>query len=312
MLTLLAYLLIASVYSFSVPLFEAPDEPSHLSYVNFVASKHMLPNLSTGDVMGIPDEAFQAPLFYVIAGGVLNLLGRSEVNPRIERNPEFSWVHPSTPPNMFLHSPRETVQPDSFAVHLLRLISVLAGVTIVYLTYKLSLEIRLTSFQALLAAGINAFIPQFTFLTGSVSNDSLSWAMSSLALLFTLRLVAKQSVERAFLISLGITLGLAFLTKTTTLALIPVVIAAMLVKRFHLHNWNTRDLTKAALLVGGVAFSLAGWWYLRNFVLYGELTGWKLNAEINHVLIHEKTIWSSYFRTTFPVWLLDSFWAVFG
>lgn len=309
---ILTYVVVAIVFSFSVPLFEAPDEPHHLSYVDFIAAQHRLPNLNTADRTSVPNEGYQPPLYYALAAGLVNLLGRSRVEPVILKNPAFFSGTPNVL-NVYLHSPGEYLQPDALVVHIIRLMSVLWGAVTVYLTYKIARTIRLTTDVALLAAAINAFIPEFLFLTGTVSNDSMSWAMSSLVILLTLRLYTSTDVDWHNVVYLGAALSAALLTKATLIILVPFIVAVILLKGTLGEGRRLRpELLKVAVSLVLIVALLAGWWYVRSALLYGDWTGFKMNAELNPSLIVSRSIWSPYFETTFPIWVFYSFWAVFG
>jgi len=309
---ILTYIVVACLFSFTVPLYEAPDEPHHLLYVDFIAAQHRLPNLNTADRVSVPNEGYQPPLYYALAAGLLNLLGRSRVDPVILKNPAFFSTVPNVL-NAYLHSPDEYLQPDALIVHIIRLLSVFWGAVTVYLTYKIARTIRLTTDVALLAAAINAFIPEFLFLTGTVSNDSMSWAMSSLVLLLTLRLYVNKDVDWHNVFYLGAALSAALLTKATLVILVPFIIVVIMLKATLGQGRRIRpELLKVTLSLIVIVALLAGWWYIRSVVLYNDFTGLKMNAELNPSLIVNRSIWSSYFETVFPVWVFYSFWAVFG
>jgi hypothetical protein len=309
---ILTYVVVACLFSFSVPLYEAPDEPHHLLYVDFIAAQHRLPNLNTADRASVPNEGYQPPLYYALAAALLNLLGRSRVDPVILKNPAFFANVPNVL-NAYIHSPDEYLQPDALVVHIIRLLSVFWGAVTVYLTYKIARTIRLTTDVALLAAAINAFIPEFLFLTGIVSNDSMSWAMSSLVILLTLRLYMNNDVNWHNVLYLGAALSAALLTKATLMILIPFIIAVILLKASFGEGRRIRpELLKVTLSLVVIVALLTGWWYIRSIVLYNDFTGLKMNAELNPSLIVNRSIWSPYFETTFPIWVFYSFWAVFG
>jgi 4-amino-4-deoxy-L-arabinose transferase-like glycosyltransferase len=308
----LTYVVVAGLFSFTVPLYEAPDEPHHLLYVDFIAANHRLPNLNTADRASVPSEGYQLPLYYLLAAGLLNLLGRSRVDPAILINPAFLSGVPNVL-NEYLHSSGEYLQPDALVVHIIRLFSIFWGAVTVYLTYKIARTIRLKTYLALLAAAINAFIPEFLFLTGIVSNDSMSWAMSSLVLLLTLRLYMNKDLDWHNVLYLGVALGAALLTKATLLILIPFIIAVIMLKATLGQGRRIRpELLKATLSLIVIVALLAGWWYIRSIVLYNDFTGLKMWVELNPSLIVKRSIWSPYFETIFPIWVFYSFWAVFG
>ena len=65
------YVGLTLAYRDAIPLFEAPDEASHLHYAAFVYENGRLPHQNP---LEVPGEGMQAPLVYVIAAP---LLGRS-------------------------------------------------------------------------------------------------------------------------------------------------------------------------------------------------------------------------------------------
>ena len=69
----------------------------------------------------------------------------------------------------------------------------------------------------------------------------------------------------------GFVLGLAALTKTSSLALTVLTACVVVVRAVRRRSW-------AEFFIGGLAtlgplLAVAGWWYLRNLRLYGDLTG---------------------------------------
>ncbi|MGH7337443.1 MAG: hypothetical protein ACREI7_07695, partial [Myxococcota bacterium] len=62
------YVGLALAYRDAIPLFEAPDEPSHLHYAAFVHEHHRLPRQ---DPLEVPGEGVQPPLVYVVAAPLL-------------------------------------------------------------------------------------------------------------------------------------------------------------------------------------------------------------------------------------------------
>lgn len=167
---------------------------------------------------------------------------------------------------------------------------------------------------ALGAAAINAFTPMFLFISGAVNNDNLAIPLASLALLLMIRHVQgsrttilrwREEVGRWGL--LGVVIGLAVLTKEGALGLLPLAWGTAFVSVWQQVQVAPRltslvassapngperarpssvDLTLAALLrllarsfvrfgiVLAPVLLIAGWWYYRNLVLYGDVLGW--------------------------------------
>jgi hypothetical protein len=166
---------------------------------------------------------------------------------------------------------------------------------------------------ALGAVALVAFNPQFLFMSGLVSNDPLLVALSALLLLVCVRCVlglplwfrplrvARYPFLRRFECSyidvplvLGFVLGLALITKQSALLLAPVACLAILLhsngqsvehsRRSHTIAAIASPLGRGQLLVSTrlvvslVVFGLttllvAGWWYARNWQLYGDPLG---------------------------------------
>ena len=70
---------------------------------------------------------------------------------------------------------------------------------------------------------------------------------------------------------LGVLLGLALLTKFNLLALLPVIEIALAFAAYRQRSWKA--FIRANVIVLGLAILMAGWWYLRNTLLYGEASG---------------------------------------
>ena len=68
---------------------------------------------------------------------------------------------------------------------------------------------------------------------------------------------------------LGAVLGLAAITKVSGLVLLPVAVLALALSAWPARAWKTSVLR--AVTVALIAAAIAGWWYLRNIALYGEL-----------------------------------------
>lgn len=73
-------------------------------------------------------------------------------------------------------------------------------------------------------------------------------------------------------------LGLALLSKIGLIALLPVPLVALglyTVRNTQHATRHWRQLILAALIIYGLAFVIAGWWYVRNWQLYGDPLAWR-------------------------------------
>ena len=286
---LVVFFVLGLVYSVVVPPFEASDEKWHYPMVKYIADHWSLPVQEPGVETSWRQEGSQPPLYYFLGALTTCWIDTSDMETVRHLNPH---VDPGATPdgnvNLVVHYPvlesfpwRGTV----LAVHLVRLLSVLMGTAAVYLTYLIVREVLPGEpILALGAAAIHAFTPMYIFISGAVNNDNLVVPLSSLALLMLLTLakVGRQStfarVATGRYLSLGVVLGLAVLTKSNSLGLTVLTALVVVVRAVRRRSW-------AEFFLGGLAtlvplLLIAGWWYLRNLRLYGDLTGLNVFTEI--------------------------------
>ncbi|HEX9076149.1 MAG TPA: phospholipid carrier-dependent glycosyltransferase, partial [Anaerolineae bacterium] len=174
--------------------------------------------------------------------------------------------------NAFLHTADEQFpfHSTALAVHLVRLYSILLGALTVLATYLLACEIFPNQPEIAWGASLLvAFLPQFLFISGAVSNDSLATLLSVAALWQMARIVHKGLKTTRALV-LGLTIGAALLTKLNTIALLPLASVVILFVAWQKRDW--RGLVANGVQVAAVAALVAGWWYWRNILLYGDPT----------------------------------------
>jgi len=272
---LAVYLCFGLAYLVATPVFEASDEVWHFGMVEYIIENHDLP-VQTLASRFEPNrqEGSQPPLYYALSAVVASAFDLSDIESYRQYNPHAQTGVPGSygNKNMVLRDqPVAPVRGTAAAVYALRFISVLMGLGTIWAVYQCG---RLASPQrpvvALVAAAITAFNPMFLFISSSVNNDNLVILLNSFAIyymLLTLRDGFKPG--RSLLIALLIALGA--LTKLSALALVPVIAIAALWVAYKRKDWKGL-ITLGAMMLGAWAI-FAGWWYVRNLVLYGELFG---------------------------------------
>jgi 4-amino-4-deoxy-L-arabinose transferase-like glycosyltransferase len=295
---LIAFLILGTIYSVVTPIFEASDELWHYPMVQWLSKGNPLPEQDAKNVGPWKQEASQPPLYYWLMGWSTFWIDTSDMTQVRQENPHVDngIITPDGNRNLVVHNPQTESFPwrgTVLAVHLARLLSVLMGAATVWLTYKIALEIFADRpWLALGAAAVNAFTPMFLFISGAVNNDNLTMTLCSLGLLLIVKRVREyegsgirdqKATERELPLAqdffyrfgrwlpLGIVLGLGALTKTSALALLPITGLAVSVVAWRKGSW--REFWAGALATAIPVLLIAGWWYLRNVQLYGDVTG---------------------------------------
>lgn len=335
LLAIAIYLTLAGSYFFIVPIFEAPDEWTHTGHVAYLAEGNGLPVMLPG--RGIWGGQ-QPPLYYAIGALLVQPFETDGIDTyeRERRNPHSSLGFALDPGNKnnYLHGPAESFPYRGLAltVHLLRLYSMTFGLVTLIFTYLTAYEIFDFRFSILAwraspgdspgslnrqwFAGAVAFFvacqPMFAFITASVANEPANMAFSAIALWLTQRYVLygpTRKWRRA--VALGLVLGLISLSKMTGLAfgLVAVVAFLQVALATRRRPGAARLLWRDGLIIGLLFLAVGGWWYGRNYQLYGDFFQqglYKLYFDVD-----PQPLTLSQFLYTLSTGEV-SFWATFG
>ena len=294
-LILLAYLALALGYGAVTPLFETPDEHLHYFTADFIAREGRLP--TTRDPGLMAQESAQPPLYYVLASLLVRATGGEDDTPQLWANPRSnpedpygeSLARPTLNANAFIHGPDEAWPWRGYVLsaHLIRMLSALLGLGTLLCVYGAGRTVwPADPGRALLAVALVGFLPQFAFIHGAVSNDAAITFFSAAAVWQLLRMTngelqitneakKKPSEYPSFLAYalLGVTIGLAMLSKTAGLLLLAYCAAVLAA-----WEWSKGDARRvrrafsSIIAVALPALALGGWWLWRNWVLYGDPT----------------------------------------
>ena len=333
-LILVLYLILGFIYALITPPFEASDELWHYPMIRHLADGNPLPVQVFDPALAGPwnQEASQPPLYYYLGALLTFPIDQSDMEMVRRLNPHVDTgvltLDGNT--NLAVHDPvADSWSSSLLALRVVRLFSVLLGAATVYLTWRIAGETAPGRPEiALGAAAINAFLPMFLFISGAVNNDNLALPLTSLALLLMIRIVTRrretyQSVRWWEWASVGAVVGLAALTKEGTLGLFPMIFGTAVVAAWQQFVAGSRDargnsseiwpavrgLLSAVVFALVPALLIAGWWYYRNIVLYGDWLGWSAFIAVLGERGHPASLlqlWGE--RRGF----LMSFWGLFG
>jgi hypothetical protein len=282
---LLLFVGLATWYSLTIPLGEAPDEVPHFTYVRYIAQHGRLPTTTE------EHEAFQPPLYYALGAALTFWIDDAPGAPfAVRANADFDVADPRAPKNVLLHSTDEAWPYRGWALawHLVRLLSIALGAVTAWAVYHLGRSLFPDQPAIpLTMAALMAFTPQFLFLSAVVNNDNLATAISALVLWQLAALLRDrertQHWQRS--IVLGLLLGVGMLSKASLMALVPIAALAIVAASYRLkiasgaRHWQLATGNLALAAAATLLFS--GWYFFRNWQLYGDAFGWSFLLQVN-------------------------------
>jgi len=307
-----AWLALGVAWALIVPLGQAPDEPAHFRYALFLADSGRLPDYHA-DSAGY--ESYQAPLYYTLAAAVGKpaMLGADPASGAlaappaaldapdeeiIARLPDYPTVRHDQH-ELALEALRQAASypvAERRAWLAMRLLTVaLGGLGIVLGWRIIILVFPGRPWLAATVAAIMATHPMYAHISASMGNDPPTVVAIGLTMLVALLMLREGPTPgRAAL--LGLALGIAMLTKDSANAALPAALLALawavgrrhdpepadtpltdLARRIAAVDW--RAFLRYAGLALGVAAAVAGWWYVRNTVLYGSPQHFPANVD---------------------------------
>ncbi|MHB8635831.1 MAG: ArnT family glycosyltransferase [Fimbriimonadaceae bacterium] len=216
----------------------APDERAHANYIQRLLDGKGLPFLDVKRMGQDPQyraeqyESHQPPLFYVLAAGWCKVMGVSQVD-------------------------------DPTVAVRFRSVNALIGAATVVAVYCAAYWGFKRADLAIAAALFPALLPMNVALSGAISNDPLLFALMAWAMAFVARAL-RNGWTLKLALGAGAFAGLAILTKTTGIALLPVLLVAAAIPQVK------RPVAVHAAAAAVAVAVLAGPWLARNQVVYHD------------------------------------------
>ncbi|MCA9971186.1 MAG: glycosyltransferase family 39 protein [Anaerolineales bacterium] len=311
-LILLAFVGVSLAYSVVNPLHEATDELRHYRFVRYVTTEHALP--VQGEV-GCSAQGHHPPLFYALAALLTGWVDTGQpVCATPETNPFWAyryWEVGRDNKNQYLHTADEAFpwRGAALAAHLARAVNVLIGAGVVWLTWAIARAIWPgRPWLGVGAAAIVAFNPMFGFMSGAINNDVIAAFSGAAVTLACVRLLRDEAgLQPRWGVLLGTLFGIALLSKFNLAAIAVTIETAVTLTALRRRQW--RRWWQVNLLIAGTTLLLAGWWFVRNQLLYGEPTGVERLTELWGVRDPSESWGVAIFELPY-VW--TSLWGRFG
>lgn len=324
-LILLAYLALGLVYSLAAPILEPPDEVWHYPYVRYLATHWRLPPRDPDSLLG--QQSTQPPLYYAAAALATAWVDADDLEELLRYN--LHWGYPAAGTvndnkNRVIHTDAEAFpwRGATLAIHLARFVNLIFGAVTVVATWLLARQVAPEwRWLAPVATALVAFNPQFLFISAAVSNDAAVAAWASLALWLLVGGLG-HGFDRRRSAWTGLVIGLAILSKTSAIALLPLALVAVglnypITQHTGVHSLPpgrnthhaTHDLFVSLTLILGVVFAISGWWFVRSALLYGDPLS--IGGHLETWWAHERPLTLAELWAQLPQVEL-SFWGGFG
>lgn len=282
------YLALGSVYSWLILPFEGPDEYQHFAYIEWlVRGKGFPPQGDAAWETPIEQEAGQPPLYYLLASLPVRLVDLDDPAVIYRPNPYFVAPFPRDEldnDNRAIHYPNDA-QPLSggwLAFYLARATTMGWGILLLVSIYGLTRQVMPGERQlALMATFLVAVIPQVIFIGSMISNDIPVTAMATMTL-WLLAAFIRKGGTRKLAVGMGTAFGIAILLKISVLTFaLPIGVGLLWLWRSGQASF--RRVVELGSLIGLTTFLIAGWWFIRVWILYGSPLG---------VETHDLTPWA--------------------
>jgi hypothetical protein len=312
---LLAFFALALLFNWASPLFENSDEFFHFPLIKYLADENgSLPVQSPQDLRDWRQQGNQPPIYHLMAALLIKPLDTSDyaevrrINPHAQigvvgRSNINAVVHP-------LDRSKEFEGGTALAMRVVRVFSMLLAAVVVVCAYFMTTLTfpDLPRWVGLLAAALVAFNPMYLFVASSVNNDNMSNALISTVLVLLVWLYRQEArPSPRVMLLIGVLLGLSLLSKLSTgpfMLLVGIFWLALAVKHRalpYIVGWGVATLA--------IALLISGWWYLRNYDLYGDPTGLNMFLDIvgrRPIPLTAEQLWSEHEG------FIQSFWGLYG
>ena len=312
LLILLTFFVLATGVSVVNPLFESTDEIRHYRYIRHLVVRHSLPVQGKETIRSQSHHPPLYYFLSALASGWVGSPHTPEYEQPLNPFGGYrNWEVGVDNKLQYRHTPAEKFPfRDGYLAALIpRWVNVLLGALTVLLTYRLGQRVwPQRPHLAWGAAALVAFNPQFLYLSGAMNNDVIAAAAGAGVLLLSLevvqvrarfpstssglaqkvRKVGPEGHQRRRLALLGLVYGLALLAKFHLLILGGIIALAVALGilsgtlagppsggQGRGRSWSVASVQwlHGMGIVIGVAALVAGWWFFRNWSLYGDPTG---------------------------------------
>lgn len=285
---ILLILLLDLVWMTMIPMSRAPDEEVRIILSDYIAAHGSLPN-AWDESVRITKTGWG--FSYALRPMLINILGGLMIQ-FVSLFTNDIWIQ----------------------VLSVRLLSALSCTMMVYFIFRLAEALGWKLYWAFAAAAISALMPQVTFLSGYNNNDVFSAACVTMVLFCWVRGM-RQNWQWGDCLRLALGLGLTILSYYNAYPYVLFSIPLFFLTAFKKGMSREEKLLvwKKAGFITLITFLIAGWWFIRNGILYhGDILGSKTRLEMGELFAEADKKPSTVFKpiregvSLFGVWSLTN------
>jgi len=278
-----------------IPYDEAPDESAHFHYsVEFIVLHHRLP------VAGVDDrESIQLSEHTVGGRGDTDIV-----------YPQLNYFLSALTGVLFQRAAGWELYRGA------RIASLLWGLVFLNFLFLCCHDVLRDALHAAMLTFAVAFIPQILFLSSYVNSDIHSLALSAAFSYFALRTFERPS--RRHIWAWAVATGL-FCSAKYNYVVYGVVFLAVLIVGYRQKRFTVQVCRRILATSAGMALLLSGFWYLRNYRLYGDPFGLStlraILVQTGALVTVDHPLTRQMFRSVAPSFafgVFESFFAEFG
>jgi 4-amino-4-deoxy-L-arabinose transferase-like glycosyltransferase len=305
-----ASLVVNLCWALAVKPLDAPDEPAHLQAIRQVQLRRMLPEVHysfardpSGEVVRTFDDP--ATRYFAMRAGILD---EFKLEPYESMQPPLYYLIAGLAASPFGTNPVWTMVAG-------RVVSACLGAAAVGCLWLAVRRLAPSSpILAVAAAGFVGLLPQYSFNSSSVSNDSAVNFAAALSFAVWIGALRKPEQDPRLLRS-GAVVGLALLAKLNALALVPGLGLLVVFRAWPGPSGLAR--VGRVLRLGAWAMvgllAVSGWWFARNFYVYdGDPSGSREAIRFYRANFKPLSFWSRDDWALLRAMSWESFWGRFG
>lgn len=292
-LLLVGATLLLILWAFLIPIFESPDEPHHWLYARYLHDHWRLPPYDATYIDGN-----QPPLYYVLIAPVVS----DNVSPSLIARVDNGTLISPCPPRVYENCFSDVSK--YWSIRLARLITLFISLGTVLFTALAARDAARSGGAGLLAGGLIAFLPQFTFRGSTISNDAMVASSSAAATWLLVRFA--RTAEWRWGLWCAVACAIAFLSKINAIVIAAAFVLCILSLSL---SWHERFKRLMLLLItAAIVFP----WLIRNQALYGDPLALRAMLLVVPELVHRHSLSAPYFYSIFPTTVWRSFVGLFG